>query len=167
MKTQNQCCTLEQAKLLKSLGVSQESLFSWCGDETKRLMDNGKDGLAVSDWVYIDSTIPANNQEADHRSMVPSAKPFASAFTVAELYIMLPDYYPSWRFKVNEKSGERKWVATVICGPKPPGVDDIHTAHEFDRYAKTQAEALATLLIALLETEVIAVEEANARLCAE
>lgn len=167
MKLIDQVCTLSQAKRLKELGVRQESLFSWCGDETKRLMDNGKDGLAISDWVYLDSTIPANNQEADHRSMVPSAKPFAAAFTVAELSVMLPDYYPSWRFKVNESIEERKWIATIICGPKPPGIDDIHTESAFDRWGKTQAEALATLLIALLETEVITVEEVNARLCAE
>lgn len=139
MKLQDQVCTELQADRLKELGVAQESLFYHTHSEKWGVMP---------------------------KSSIDFSGDPSSAFTVAELSIMLPDYYPSWRFKVSESSQERKWIATVICSPKPPGVDDIHTAHEFDRYAKTQAEALATLLIALLETETITAEEVNARLCA-
>lgn len=139
MKLQDQVCTEAQADRLKELGVIQESLFYH----------------THSDWGVM-----------PRKSIDFSGDP-SSAFTVSELGAMLPDYYPSWRFKVNESSDERKWIATVICGPKPSGIDDIHTANEFDRYAKTQAEALATLLIALLDIKYITPEEVNARLCAE
>lgn len=154
MKLQDQCCTLEQAKLLKSLGVRQDcSHAAWLRNEC-----HGETAF----WCW-----PVEAQGVSNRGYSSPAQ-FClegfSAFTVAELFEMLPDYYPSWRFKKNEQSGERLWVVTVICSPKPAGIDDIHTAHEFDRYGKTQAEALATLLIALLETEAITVEEVNNRL---
>lgn len=139
MKLIDQVCSEVQADRLKELGVAQESLFYHTD----------------SDWGVM-----------PRKSIDFTGNP-SSAFTVAELSVMLPDYYPSWRFKVNESSEERKWIATIICSPKPPGADDIHTESSFDRYGKTQAEALATLLIALLETEAINVEEVNARLCAE
>jgi hypothetical protein len=128
MKLMNQVCTLEQAKKLKALGVNQDSLYSWCGDETKRLMDNGKDGLAVSDWVYIDLTIPPNNQELDHRSMVPSAKPFAAAFTVAELGAMIGKgtnaaalFYDAVQARMNQSHSftialDVKFVANCVIG---------------------------------------------------
>lgn len=140
MKLIDQVCTERQADRLKELGIAQESL----------LYHTHSDKWGVMPRTSIDF----------------SGDP-SSAFTVAELSVMLPDYYPSWRFKVSESSEQRKWIATVICSPKPPGIDDIHTAHEFDRYAKTQAEALATLLIALLDIKYITPEEVNARLCAE
>ena len=140
MKLHDQCCLLEQAKRLKELGVIQQSVACFIGEEL-HLFEK-----SFYNW-------------AEQKNMVAVA-----AFTVAELSVMLPDYYPSWRFKVNESSGELKWVVTVICSPKPPGIDDIHTAHAFDRLGKTQAEALATLLIALLDTKVISVDEVNQRL---
>jgi hypothetical protein len=136
MKLEDQLCTFEQAKVLKSLGVSQHSLYYL----------NGR-GYPIEAWVLEGDT-----------------KKFFSAYTVAEISQMLPDYYPSWRFKKSEQSTEIIWVATVICGPKPEGIDNIRTASAFDRYGKTQAEALATLLIALLETETITAEDCNKRL---
>lgn len=89
MKLQDQVCTLEQAKKLKQLGVNQDGQFSWCGDETPRLMDNAKDGLAIQNWVFVDVTNDFNNMHGDWRSDVPSAKPFAAAFTVSELGRMI------------------------------------------------------------------------------
>lgn len=145
MKLQDQVCTLEQAKRLKELGVKQESLFSWCGDETKRLMDNGKDGLAVSDWVYIDSTIPANNQESDHRSLVPSAKPFAAAFTVAELGVMI---------------GKGTSAASLLYDAV---LARMNQGHSFT--IVLSAQFVANCVIGMLETGRLTVEEVNARLC--
>lgn len=149
MTLEDQCCTPDQSKLLKSLGVKQDSIFYRHPDYGEFLMK----GRLVTKTGTQYKKIPVAQDRAS-----------SSAFTVAELSIMLPDYYPSWRFKRNEQSEDRLWVATVICSPKPEGIDNIHTAHEFDRYAPTQAQALATLLIALLETEAITAEEVNNRL---
>lgn len=139
MKIENQVCTIEQAKKLKELGIRQESFFAWI-DEGQLL-----------------------SRHSPNLPLMNIATSFTAAFTVAELSEMLPDYYPSWRFEVTT-GGPKKWVATVICSPKPPGIDDIHTASEFDRHGDTQAEALATLLIALLETGTVTPEQINQRL---
>lgn len=157
MKLINQVCTLEQAKRLKELGVRQDAIWFWAYPVKDKMISTRKGVIHYT--TKEDILMDNEGDEFDHD--------VAAAFTVAELCQMLPDYYPSWRFKVSESSEERKWIATVICGPKPPGIDNIHTAYEFDRYAKTQAEALATLLIALLDIKYITPEEVNARLCAD
>ena len=150
MKLIDQVCTVTQAFTLKALGVIQNSIFYH--HRAYEAPISGETIVAEFGKQY--KKIRACNDR----------KGAASAYTVAELCQMLPDYYPSWRFKRSEQSGERLWIATVICGPKPPGIDDIHTASAFDRHGKTQAEALATLLIALLETEAITASEVNERL---
>lgn len=139
MKIEHQCCTLSQAKRLRELGVIAESLF------VHLVGNEGHERIGL-DVYYL----------GDHREQY-------AAYTGAELGQMLPDYYVSWRFQVHI-NGPLKWIATVICAPKPPGIDDIHTASEFDRFGDTQAEALSNLLISLLETGVITPEEVNERL---
>lgn len=139
MKIEDQVCTLEQAKRLKEFGISPIGFF-------------------VHDEIPFEAGRSFVRQRVDGNFNY-TGNP--CAWTVAELGEMLPQYYPSWRFPVA--SGEM-WVATVICSPKPEGIDNIHTASEFDRFSKTQAEALATLLIALIETEVITAAEVNDRL---
>ena len=152
MKLIDQVIGHNQALRFKALGVMQKSLFYH--------------HPAFDKPVFGETWTTEHGKQYKKVQVCNDKKGSASAFTVAELGVMLPDYYPSWRFKVSESSEERKWIATVICGPKPPGIDNIHTAHEFDRYAKTQAEALATLLIALLDIKYITPEQVNARLCA-
>lgn len=158
MNIENQVCTFEQAKLFKSLGIDQQGYYSYA-----HRVVNSKPSFngEMTEWEPEYSEAPELIETALAQF---DGLPHMSVFTVAELGVMLPDYYPSWRFKKNEQSGERLWVVTVICSPKPPGIDDFHTASAFDRYAKTQAEALATLLIALLETDVITPAEVNERL---
>ena len=146
MKLQNQVCTLQQAKRLKELGVCQDSLFSWCGDEEQRLMDNGKDGLAVGNWVFVDSTIPWNNQELDQRQLVPSSKPFAAAFTVAELGIMLPDAYES--ISAKELSGT-VWY----------GIDENGRFYPCEKQYQTEAECRADMIIHLIESGQLTINE--------
>jgi hypothetical protein len=137
MKIETQVCTYAQSVKLYELGINEVGYFVY--GQAKRLL--------VESWA-VDGTEDL----------------FYPAYTVAELSQMLPDYYPSWRFPNPYKPDKPVWIATVICKPKPPGIDDVHTASEFDRFADTQAEALATLLISLLETGTIKKDDVNARL---
>lgn len=144
MKLDNQLCTRKQAIRLKELGVYQQSYLYWTGNLIH----------TVEEWSV----------EGDEDT-------FYSAYTVAELGIMLPRYYPSWRF-LEEGGQQELWITTVIGQPEgyerdKEDVIDIRTVAAFDRYGKTQAESMAALLISLLETKAISVEEINLRLKCE
>lgn len=177
MELEKQVCTREQGKKLVELGITAKPHYWWIIGNYKwdlttidftdqkmiewlqsRFKEKENPGLGnIIAWDIMNNLREkAGLTVEDMRSCFP-------AYTVAELAEMLPDYYPSWRFPVHT-NGPKKWVATVICSPKPPGIDDIHTASEFDRVGDTQAEALATLLIALLETETITIDEVNNRI---
>lgn len=144
MKLQDQVCSLTQAKRLKELRVKQESLFSWCGDETMRLMDNGEDGVSYSNWVFVSQTYPVNNMQADHREDVPSAKPFASAYTVAELGIMLGK---------GTKATELHWQWLLDC---------VNSG--LSGTVAYNPVALAGHIITQIETGTLPIEKINARL---
>lgn len=88
MKLQDQVITFLQSKRIKELGVNQNSLFSWFGDEEFRLRDNGA-SVEYSQWLWLSGTEPYNNQEADWRANASCTKPLAAAFTVAELGLMI------------------------------------------------------------------------------
>lgn len=153
MKLHYMVCTVEQATPLKELGVSQTAFFSW---------------FVATD---IDDD-PGLNRASGHCPVCCHPTPpyiqELSAFTVAELGQMLPRYYPSWRC-LEEGGHHEFWIATVIGQPEgydreKADVYDIRTVAAFDRYGKTQAEALAELLISLLETGAEKVEDINKRL---
>lgn len=134
MKLENQVCSYEQAKTLKKLGVIQDSLF----------YHTNSDKWGVMPRKSIDFT----------------GNPH-SAFTVAELGIMLPTYYPSWRFK---KDNVVKYITTVITKDEVKNGKTITTEPKFDRYENTEAQSRAQMLIDLLENGVINVEDINSRL---
>lgn len=154
MKLQDQVCTLEQAKRLKDLGVKQKSLFYWHPSFEPPVF--GEKWTTVAGKQYQKSLV-CNDKKGS-----------ASAFSVAELGVMLPRYYPAWR--CLEEGGQNEfWIATIIGQPEgyereKEDVYDIRTVAAFDRYGKTQAEAQASLLISLLETKTITAEEVNKRL---
>jgi hypothetical protein len=145
MKIEHQVCTLEQAKKLKELGVSQNAFFSWCGDENHYVEDK--------QWVFVSPTIPANNQEADHRALVESSRPFAAAFDVAELGVMLT---------IPRRIGKPGGYTVVFFGDNWIVVKDDKPhqklAFEFEAHAR------AELLIIFLQENIITVQDANQRL---
>lgn len=162
MKLEQQVCTLDQAKRLKELGVIQNSLWHWIYPEKETVLSSMQ-GIYHRSLV-VEMLSDANEDGEDNQ--FPHLN--ASAFTVSELGVMLPRYYPSWRF-LEEGGQNELWIATIIGQPQgferdKEDVYDIRTVAAFDRYGKTQAEALANLLISLLETKTIKAEEVNKRL---
>ncbi len=83
-----------------------------------------------------------------------------STFTVAELSVMLGDNYPSWSFEKDE----RKWITTIIDKNEKRNGKNITTAPEFDRFATTQAQSMAELLIAVIEINWVKIIDVNDRL---
>ena len=78
MKLENQVCSLELSKQLKSLGVKQDSLFFWIREKLK----------LVTDINYP----PSGKELFYNEGFVNDMTVCYSAFTVAELGEMLPIY---------------------------------------------------------------------------
>jgi hypothetical protein len=141
MKIQQQVITFLQAKLLKEMGVSQESLFSWFGDEEFRFRDNGAEGAACSQWLWIAQTGPVNNQDADWRSDVSCTKPIAAAYTVSELAAMI---------------GKGTNVASLLYDAVQ---SQMNRSHSFT--ICYSPEFLANVIISMLQTGRLTAEEVN------
>jgi len=135
MKLENQVCDLDQAKKLKELGLLQNyGYLQW--------VDGGQQGVRLCDFdgrIVIDEAPFA---------FLPEYVECYTAFTVAELGQMLPDWSNSYRTNPGE------FTHRYICeGPK-----------DRERQGDTEAEARAAMLIYLLENNHLTPEEANQRL---
>lgn len=130
MKLLYQCCTLEQAKRLRELGVIQKSLFYWHN--------------------YFKVPVFGEAHAPDAGTSVCNDKQnTASAYTVAELGLLLPDDTRSYRL-------EKSWQIYY------PGENamDLFLSEDCD----TEAQIRAAHLIWLLETNAITADEVNKRL---
>ena len=135
MNIEKQCCLLEQAKRLNELGVAQGlSLFFYdCGSGKTSFEFNRSNEI---DGMYFD------------------AFSCYSAFTVAELGVMLPeidvihwDVHPL----SNNNARLKRFYNAEVC------------YHSFGAWSN-EAEARAAILIHLLETNRITADEVNERL---
>jgi len=129
MKLEDQVCSLELAKKLKELGVKQESIFWWKLVELDVGTFTNEGKLELSD----------NN--------VPSIVDKISAFTVAELGEMLPNYIVSFSGLIEniyECFDIRKYAENLAHGTPFYSTRD-----------KTEANARAKMLIYLLENGLV------------
>lgn len=162
MKIESQVCTLEQAKRLKELGISQDSFFSWFGDEKHVNLDAATDKYParVAVHVWVNRTEPYNNQDADHRVDISATTPIAAAFTVAELGAMFPK-----SFKYGE---DEAYISTCRATTSDEWYTNILTVSQREFVASdegyTEAEARAAMLIYLLENNLITAHDCNTRL---
>lgn len=138
MKLQSQCCTLEQAKRLKELGVKQESLFKW-----NCQTNYGFGGIHENreDWNIIYGNPPLLSELV------------YSAFTCAELGEMLPDRVP--------ETIDGKWLIQQKVGLWEVGYGNQTTDVSFE--AKNEAEACSSMLIYLIENKLITVDDINSK----
>jgi hypothetical protein len=159
MKIENQVCLLEQAKRLKELGVAQTGLFTY-NQHSYKIAGAAEDGF----WSVL---------------MKRTSDSFYSAFTVAELGVMLPDYLPNTgnleigkagtdHFNINRTVN--KWwynVSYWTWETKETRSGDIYLSRK-DLHLQqkdTLAQAMGEMLIFLLENNLITAEEVNERLC--
>jgi len=134
MKIENQVCTLEQAKILRQLGVLQQSTFFMDTEGTIR--------------VLIENV----SLEQEFAVPVPLTKPIVNhnvlaSYTVAELGMMLPDF----SYATHHPAKEHGWVCEW-------------SDHDLSCANDTQAKAMAEMLIYLLQENFTTAEEVNSRL---
>jgi hypothetical protein len=116
MKLEDQVCALEYAKKLKELGVKQESLFYWIKED--------------SPYIWYNS----NNYP------IHAEKFYYSAYTVAELGEMLPDWFDSG----NRDKSTHDWMCRVF----EKNSDKANCA-----FADKEVNARAKMLIYLIENK--------------
>jgi len=164
MKIEDQVCSIEQAKRLVELGISQNAYFSWVGDESHTVVDPGNEAknipMRFGKYVWVDTTDPANSQESDHRQDI-ALKTIASAFTAAELGEMLtmPRIDGYYNMSCNFSYAHNNW-SCLIESMDEEGPDLICIS------ANMEAECKADILIWLLENNYTSSEECNNRLMA-
>lgn len=150
MNLRNQVCTFEQSERLKELGVAQnESYLQWgkYKDLPALLFD--------CDGRYIgEAKVPEPLRTSDYIDSY-------TAFTVAELWIMLPnEIEPDHFFSIERTEDEGESSTWSGC-----------YRNWFTRYnlygamlKNTQAEACAAVLIILLECGKVTADQINLRL---
>jgi hypothetical protein len=118
MKLEDQVTSLELSKKLKELGVKQESLCFW-----EQATQTKKNGELI--WYLGTKDLPNSD--------------WCSAFSVAELGEMLPDYVSTYK-------REGQWIADA----------SLHRGGEIPLMGSgTEADARAYMLIYLIENKLI------------
>ena len=142
MKLQDQVCTLEQAKILNDLGIKQgvSVFFFDTGSKNKILINTGFEKELTGFFNF---------------------QTCFSAFTVAELGVMLP--------QDEDENDEGPWYSLPDKGVDIIGFSvkkylDSHYEGPCEIVYKTEAQARAAMLIYLLEADIITVKEVNERL---
>ena len=136
MKIQDQVCTLEQAKKLKELGVEQKVLWQWKVNNVQSVV------ISTPMAFWIDTYVPSVGNV------------FYAAFTVAELGVMLPISFISFKVTAGKEFSCAKLKDNY------PEIDFSFTS----KFGTNEAEARAEMLIYLLENKLIKAEEVNQRL---
>lgn len=143
MELKDQVCTFEQAKRLKELGVKQESLFYYF----QQTENDDPDVISCDIKDFFNHAI------------------FHSAFTVAELGDMLPKILPCESYDYgmvlvqNFPDGKEQSNYTTEYISIDSDMDYVGSI--FEEEGSTEAESRASMLIFLLESEVINVEDLN------
>lgn len=149
MKVENQVCTLEQAKKLRQLGVVQQGIWTWVFPALSKMLSTT---YGVYHYSHAKEIIDENEgTEFDHDC--------ASAYTVAELGQMLPDWMLRNDIDADMKAGRAMgvWPTGSNWGAR---MDRGYQCEWFP----TEAEARAYLLIKLIESKLVTIEEVNKRL---
>lgn len=156
MKPENQVCTHEQAIDLRVMGIAQNGYFTWQNLELGIMDDEAESEDQDKDFYDTREHWALSTLSTEHEFEVVSdlpewwdqedytVKESVSAFTVAELGVMLADYVDEMQFnKMKNIWNNKMFVMT-------------------SRY--DEAKARADLLLLLLEKGIITPEQINKRL---
>jgi len=143
MNLKEQICTIDQAKALFLLGLTQNSLFYYTNNW------HNPNGDPIDDGEYVVYC------EQQHYTSITAKKrgiqvEFVSAFTSAELAKFIPDYFKE---KISFQKG--KWIITQYWNGAAT------STLEFTNEAQCRAELLMLMLKEKLET----VEGCNTLYC--
>lgn len=151
MKLEDQVCTEAQANKLKELGVAQKSIFYY-----HALFERP---------VFGETVVTEFGKQYKKAQVRNDKKAAASAFTVAELGMILPAEIKECKlvqWPIHYTSGTKSYGIQYRYKCDSPVTNQAIPDHCV--FGHTEAEVRASLLIELLESKVITAEEANKRL---
>ncbi len=160
MELIDQVCLPNQAKKLRELGITQDSLFYHFPDQNT---DEVKKARNLPDYnmVYGGEYIAGDYLNLRTRVLMGDFNITYSAFTVAELNLMLGYHNAALRLPGD---GKNEWLAMTMDNYETGIPETISCWPHASRYGHTQAEALADLLISEMEKGCIYFKDANKRL---
>lgn len=147
MTLENQVCSLELAKRLKELGVGKkrgDSLFVW-------VMDTGTKEYKLTSFENPWYGAVTNYYAAGFDN---AACPMYSAFTAAELGALLPIHANGGCLRIGKGDNKSNWFA-IYEGNFIEDIDEGFLPTVKAVYADSMADALASMLIQLLEGKLI------------
>lgn len=157
MKIENQVCSLEQAKRLKELGVVQHSAFY----HYKQIV-NGVSEVRIYPLFHEDFGRHAKNESLDRALSGDSKNEIYSAFTIAELGIILPHNFISHRH--DPKVSDNYWVVKLDYNSECDVCAQAHPTIHFNSESQTESCSRAAMLIYLLENGTVTADDVNATL---
>ena len=128
MKLEDQCCSFDLSVKLNELGVAQHSIFYWKQNEIQTVVTERQ----MKEWI---------------QKHLPACNEYFSAFTVAELGLMITDTIFGSTFWLRNFHGMN---LQLLEGNKK---------HDFK--GRTEADCRAELLIFLIEEKKIRIEDIN------
>ncbi len=154
MRIELQVCRLESAKRLKELGIKQASFFKWTNEHESY---NGGYECTSTYKVYTRGQFSAGD-----------SRTFA-AFTVAELGILLPPFFPTFvhdNFRFSHCENYRVDTFPLLDSGEEHEQTPAHIINKElvpIQAGGHEAESRALTLIYLLENKFITAEECNNR----
>jgi hypothetical protein len=147
MKLSDQCCSLDQAKRLKELGVTAYGLFVHYLNRELPSDKGIKPKQQTASWAAIG--------EIKDGGVIT----YFPAYTVAELGVMLPDLIETDRqYELVTIKEDDCWLVRYVAG------NDLKNAHPSYQAETSEAQARAAILIWLLANNIITPSEVNSRL---
>lgn len=156
MKLEDQVASVEQCKKLKELGIAQKGCFSWLYSPL-----NSNYGISHHNEESLEILAMSNPKSIEWKERIERG--IFSAFSVAELGLMLPDLLETDLYQyelVCIKEADDEWLCRYV---RNNNTLDLHPKADFGT-GETEAEARADLLISLLEDKLISVEKINKKL---
>jgi len=142
MEINKQVCNLELAKQLKKLGVKQKSLFWWQIDWNHIVVSTDFEG-------HMPLSFETSTRDKRKRVWVRHPENNISAFTVAELGEMLPDFVQAKKWPAVWTMWYEDDAKDANGWPRLPHIQPA--AHDGD----SEADYRARVLIYLLENNLI------------
>lgn len=162
MLIQSQCCTLEQAKKLKELGITSPAIWAWNSYEHYSSIVLAGDN-ETPEYQLGHHTQNKETRELDYTNYGKYIGTY-SAYSTAELGVMLPHNYNAFKHAPDSDTPNHWWIVPVDFNNHCECCSNT-VGHQIEKtLSPTQAASMADALIIALENGDVTAADCNTRL---